>query len=91
MKKRVLSLLMAVLLLCCMIPVAAAAEDEATAAADTLNALDLFRGVAVAEDGAPVYDLSRAPNRQEAVTILVRLLGRESEALAGSGKRPSPM
>ncbi len=88
MKKRILSLLLVVLLLCGMGSAVLAAEDEAAAAADTLNALDLFRGVAVAEDGTPVYDLSRAPNRQEAVTILVRLLGRESEALAGQWETP---
>lgn len=88
MKKRILSLLLALMLLCGMAPATLAAEDEAQSAAETLNALDLFRGVALAEDGAPIYDLKRAPNRQEAVTILVRLLGRESEALAGQWETP---
>ncbi len=59
-----------------------AATDEAAAAADALNALGLFRGT---EAG---YELDRAPTRAEALVMLIRLLGREEEALAWEGDCP---
>ena len=59
-----------------------AATDEATAAADALNALGLFQGT---EAG---YELDRAPTRAEALVMLIRLLGREEEALAYEGDCP---
>ena len=40
-------------------------------------------GTGTGADGAPVYELDRAPTRNEAVTMLVRLLGKEEEALDG--------
>lgn len=39
-------------------------------------------------DGAPVFELGRAMTRSEAVTMLVRLLGRENEALSGKWETP---
>ncbi len=59
-----------------------AAGDEATAAADALNALGLFQGTG---EG---YELDRAPTRAEALVMLIRLLGRESEAKGFSGDCP---
>ena len=76
--KRVLSALLAVCLLLAMIPAAYAAQTEAAEAADTLYALGLFKGTGTDADGKPVFDLDRAPTRAEAVTMLVRLLGKES-------------
>ena len=58
------------------------ASDEAAAAADTLAALGLFKGTG---EG---YDLDRAPTRAEALVMLIRLLGREEEALAFTGSCP---
>jgi hypothetical protein len=46
-----------------------------TSAADTLKALGLFRG---SDNG---YELEREPTRAEAVTMLVRFLGKEKTAL----------
>ena len=59
-----------------------AAGDEAAAAADALNALGLFQGTGVG------YELDRAPTRAEALVMLIRLLGRESEAKGFSGDCP---
>ena len=59
-----------------------AAGDEATAAADALHALGLFQGTG---EG---YELDRAPTRAEALVMLIRLLGRESEAKEFSGDCP---
>ena len=86
--KRVLSALLAVCLLLAMIPAAYAAQTEAAEAADTLYALGLFKGTGTDADGKPVFDLDRAPTRAEAVTMLVRLLGKESEAKSGSWTTP---
>jgi len=86
--KRVFSLLLAgVLTLSLMVPVFAAG-DEATKAADTLYSLGLFSGTGTNADGTPIYDLDRAPTRQEAITMLVGLLGKKEEALAGSWNIP---
>ena len=51
-------------------------------AATNLHTLGLFRGVGTNADGSPDFALNRAPTRAEAVTILVRLLGRETQANA---------
>lgn len=86
--KRVLSALLAVCLLLAMIPAAYAAQTEAAEAADTLYALGLFKGTGTDADGKPIFDLDRAPTRAEAVTMLVRLLGKESEAKSGGWTTP---
>lgn len=54
----------------------------------TLYSLGLFQGIGINEDGTPNYDLDRAPNRAEAVTLLVRLLGKEAEARNGDWDMP---
>lgn len=57
-------------------------------AADYLYSLGLFRGTGSNPDGSPVYELERTPTRFESVTMLVRLLGAEDTALAGSWRTP---
>lgn len=81
--KRLIALFLCLLTLFSVIPMAAAASPEAETAADTLYAMGLFQGVGTDSSGAPVYALDRAPTRHEAVTMLVRLLGKEQEALDG--------
>ena len=75
MKKKIISLLLAIVMVCSIIPSAFAASDEAVTAADALHELGLFNGTGTDENGKPIYDLDRAPTRHEAVTMLVRLLG----------------
>ena len=86
--KKLIPILLAVILILAHAPSAAAVEAEETAAADRLYALGLFRGVDTNADGSPVYELDRAPNRMEAVTMLIRLLGKETEANAGTWDTP---
>ena len=50
-------------------------EEQYTFYADLLNELGLFKGT---NQG---YELVRAPNRQEALIMLIRLLGEEENAL----------
>ena len=86
--KRLLALLLTACLLCSLAPMAFAASNEAVSAANDLHDLGLFQGVGTDKDGTPDYDLDRAPNRFEAVTMLVRLLGKEDEAKAGKWDTP---
>lgn len=86
--KKLIALLLALLLLFSLSAVAAAANDEAQAAADTLHDLGLFQGKGTNADGTPIYDLGAPPTRNEAVTMLVRLLGKEAEAKAANWSIP---
>ena len=86
--KKLIAILLAVCLVFALTPAAFAADAEEITAANVLNALGLFQGVGKDADGKPVYDLDRAPNRMEAVTMLVRLLGKEEEANAGAWEIP---
>lgn len=87
MKKRILSYLLACCLLLATLPVAALTFDRSQSA-DILYSLGLFQGVGYREDGTPDFALSRTPTRHEAITMLVRLLGKEAEALGGTWTTP---
>ena len=63
-------------------------DAEMLEAANKLFELGLFRGVGTSEDGTPDFALDRAATRAEAVTMLVRLLGQENAALAGTWETP---
>lgn len=65
-----------------------AANNDPTMAADALYAMGLFQGTGMDANGQPIYELDRAPTRSEAVTMLVRLLGKEEEALSGTWSTP---
>ena len=86
--KRGLSLALAFLLLLALMSGASAADAEAQEAAERLNALGLFSGTGTDENGEPIFELDRSPNRYEAITMLVRLLGKEAEANAGTWEYP---
>ncbi len=86
--KKLISILLAVVLAFALVPAAFAADAQEIAAADVLYTLGLFKGTGTDAEGRPIYDLDRAPNRAEAVTMLVRLLGKEEEAQAGSWTIP---
>ena len=89
MKRRLLSLTLTLVLALTLVPVTlAAGDDEARQAAQTLYDKGLFRGVGDSEDGELNFDLDRPMNRAEAVTMLVRLLGKEAEAVEGDWTTP---
>jgi len=67
---------------------AVSVEGPAAYAAKVLNQLGLLEGVGAGADGAPNFDLGRAPTREEAVTMLVRLLGKDAAAKSGTFKTP---
>ena len=88
MKKRILSCIMALVLTISFVPVVFAASSEANTAAQALYEMGLFQGVGKNENGTPNFDLDRTPTRNEAVTMLVRLLGKEQEAKNGTWETP---
>lgn len=65
---------------------ASAASQEISAVA--LHELGLMNGVGTNADGSINYDLTGTANRQTATTMLVRILGKESAAAAGSWSLP---
>ena len=73
------------LLLCCILllaafPVSAAGEMTTEEMADELYALGLFKGKGTGADGKPDYALQDPANRDEAATMLIRLMGRAKKA-----------
>lgn len=78
--KRFLSFILALTLAASLVPSAFAASDEAVQAANALHALGLFNGTGTDANGNPIYDLDRAPTREEAITMLIRLMGKEADA-----------
>ena len=78
--KKAISLLVAVAMLACVNPPAFAASSNAVDAAEKLHALGLFSGTGTDENGDPIFDLDRTPTRNEAIVMLVRLLGQEKHA-----------
>lgn len=69
-------------------PALAVSADQAQTSAQLLYNLNLFRGVGTNPDGSVNFALDRAPTRAEAVTMLVRLLGAEDEAMAKTWSTP---
>ena len=86
--KKALSLFLVLAMVLGALPAAFAAGSDAETAADELYDLGLFQGVGTDENGAPIYSLEREMTRYEAVTMLVRLLGKTSDAEAGTWDTP---
>lgn len=85
MKRRMICLLLCLAaLLSLAVPGAAAQADDARFLYD----LGLFKGSGTLPDGSPDFALDRSLTRQEAVVMLVRLLGKEQEALEGNWSLP---
>lgn len=87
MRQRMICLLLALALVCSLMP-AAAAASPAVRAANALYTMGLFDGVGQHSDGSPIYALDRSLTRQEAVVLLVRLLGQEQAALTSGAVQP---
>ena len=86
MKKKLISLFLALLLSLTLLPTAAfAARDFTleTSLAKDLKALHLFLGVSDTD-----FALQKAPTRKQALVMLIRLLGKEDEAKRGTWAHP---
>lgn len=82
-KKLPAILMVMALTLCVTLPAHAAAPAEAETKAAALKQLSLFRGVSETD-----FALDRAPTRVEAMVMLIRAMGKESEALSVGGTHP---
>lgn len=87
MKRKVKNTITLVLLLAMSLmlymPSYAANITEAETQASALKQLRLFKGVSGTD-----FDLDRAPTRTEALVMLIRVLGKESEAINGDWPHP---
>ena len=88
MKKRIPCMILSLIMFFYLVPPANAMNNEAIQAADALYELGLFKGTGNSPDGTPNFDLDRTPTRAEAVTMLVRLLGKDEAAKAGIWDTP---
>lgn len=88
--KKLLPLLLAVLTALCLGGSALAldVEDPYLSSAEALHELGLFQGTGTNADGTPIYDLDKTPSRNQALIMLVRLLGKEAEAKNGAWDIP---
>ena len=86
--KKLSCLILTLIMILSLVPAASAVSNEATEAAQTLYELGLFRGTGTNKDGTPIFDLDKTPTRNQAIIMLVRLLGKEQEALAGKWDLP---
>ena len=88
--KKLLPLLLAVLTALCLGGSALAldTEDPYLSSAEALHELGLFQGTGTNADGTPIYDLDKTPSRNQALIMLVRLLGKEAEAKNGAWDIP---
>ena len=82
MKKLLSILLLSVIMLVSVSVITNAASDEQKKSADILYELGLFKGTGFDKNGKPIYELDRGATRHEAITMLVRLLGKEVESQA---------
>lgn len=80
--KKITALLLAAVMILAVGSAAAAYTPQHTGEADVLNTLGLFRGTGSG------YELDRATSRAEALVMLTRLLGKESEALSCTETTP---
>ena len=92
MKKRIVSLVVVVcIMLGFTIPAKAAyAKSPAEPLADILYAENLFKGTGMTERDEPIYQLYGSVTRAQAITMLVRILGKESEALENQESYETP-
>lgn len=88
MKKKILSMLLCFTLIICVIPQSSFAQTSRDTSfeeelATDLKALGLFKGVSDTN-----FDLNREPTRVEALVMLIRVLGKEAEALNSNCSHP---
>ena len=86
--KKTLSLILALALCFALTTAAFAASEAQEAAGKTLNEYGILLGKGTNEDGTPDLDLDAPINRVEALTLFVRMLGKEDEVKAGTYETP---
>ena len=88
MTKRLITIFLILVVSLSLMPTSALSVTDAADAAGKLNSLGLFLGVGTGAGGSADFALDRVSTRAEAVTMLVRLFGKEKEALNGAWTTP---
>lgn len=83
--RKLVAIILAISVSLTLAPMASAANTDELVAANALCGLGLFKGIGTDEQGNPIFALDKALNRNEAVTMLIRLLGKETAAIKGTG------
>lgn len=86
--KRLACLLFSFIMVLALAPSTFAASTEAVEAANALHERGIFNGTGTNRDGTPIFDLDKVPTRNQAIIMLIRLLGKEDEAFAGTWNIP---
>jgi len=88
--KKVLCLLLTALMLFSALPLSLSAAEplDGQTAAENLHALGLLAGVGKNADGSVNFDVNGNLTRAQAITQIVRFLGAEKTATAGSYTHP---
>ena len=85
--KKTLSIILALALCFTIATGAFAASDSEKSAAAVLYDYGIFLGKGTNPDGTPDFDLDAPINRVEALTLFVRMLGKENAAKAGTDRK----
>lgn len=86
--KRVLAFLLIAAIFAAFAPCALAFSQKSETCADYLYCVGLFNGKGTDEFGNPIYDLDGSLTRQEAMVMILRLMGLESAAESKIWKHP---
>lgn len=87
--KRSIALALSIITLLSMcITAHAAYTPQHTEEAEVLYDLGLFKGTGTNADGTPIFALEQKANRIQGLVMLIRLLGKEADALAYTGECP---
>ena len=84
MKRKLLAIVLAVMMMVAAVVPAAAYTQQQQKTADALNELGLFQGMG----GTAGYALDLNLTRAQGITLLVRMIGKEAEAEAGTFRTP---
>ena len=87
MNRKILCFVLCVLMLSGVFATAVGASPAQTGA-EELYGLGLFLGTGTDPEGNPVFGLEESATRQQAIVMLIRLLGLEDEALGGGHSHP---
>ena len=93
MKKttRLMAIIMAAIMsVSVMLTPAFAASNEAQEVAEKLYSANLFLGYGTDANGNPIFGLDDTATRGQAITMLVRMLGKTDEAIANASKYNTP-
>lgn len=84
LKRAIASLCLSSIMISGLLPCAAAYTEQQNMMADELHAIGLFQGKKDAKTGLINYDLDGLATRDEAITMLIRLMGVEEQAKSGN-------